>query len=165
MMPHAVVIVELRLILPRDNAWNERIDKQPLLTNSAAMISQIISDLASDRRTLRPFYEMNYVLVPDAQPAKPIQFVDYPDESDLDGGAPPNGLYPIPDNLPVETWPRGTGALTLQQWQQDVNGAGGDRPITGHETRALFPRSFSCRRLSARRGVQRGDRAYAWRAG
>jgi hypothetical protein len=56
-------------ILPRDNAWNERIDNRPLLTNSAAMISQIISDLASDRRTLRPFYEMNYVLVPDSQPA------------------------------------------------------------------------------------------------
>ena len=114
-------------ILPRDNAWNERIDNRPLLTNSAAMISQIISDLASDRRTLRPFYEMNYVLVPDSQPAPPIAFVDYPDESDLDGGTAPNGLYPIPDNLPVETWPRGTSTLTLQQWQQDVNGTGGDR--------------------------------------
>ena len=39
----------------------------------------------------------------------------------------PNGNYPIPANLPVETWPRGTGNLTLQQWQQDVNNAGGDR--------------------------------------
>src|SRR6478735_689168 len=117
--PEADAILSALQILPRDNAWNERIDNRPVLTNSAAMISQIISDLASDRRTLRPFYEMNYVLVPDAQPAKPIQFVDYPDESDLDGGAPPNGLYPIPDNLPVETWPRGTGALSLHQWQQD----------------------------------------------
>ena len=38
-----------------------------------------------------------------------------------------NGSYPIPSNLPVESWPVGTGNLTLQQWQQDVNNDGGDR--------------------------------------
>src|SRR5689334_22795178 len=68
-------------ILPRDNPWNEDISTRPLLSNSAAMISTIISDLASDRRTLRAFFEMNYVLVPDAQPLVPISFVTYPDES------------------------------------------------------------------------------------
>jgi hypothetical protein len=107
--PEADAVLSGLQILPRDNAWNERIDNRPLLTNSAAMISQIISDLASDRRTLRPFYEMNYVLVPDSQPTRPIQFVDYPDESDLDGGTDPSGLYPIPDNLPVETVAAGHG--------------------------------------------------------
>ena len=70
---------------------------------------------------------MNYVLVPDKQPRVTIPFFNYPDESDLDGGAFPNGNYPIPSNLPIETWPRGTGNLTLQQWQQDVNNTGGDR--------------------------------------
>ncbi len=70
---------------------------------------------------------MNYVLVPDDQPARPINFFNYPDESDLNGGVSPNGLYPIPANLPVESWPQGTGDLTLAQWQQDVNNTGGDR--------------------------------------
>jgi hypothetical protein len=29
--------------------------------------------------------------------------------------------------MPVEGWPRGTGNLTLEQWQEDVNNTGGDR--------------------------------------
>ncbi len=114
-------------IMPRDSAWNEDISQRPILSNSSAMIAQIISDLSASRRTLRPFYEMNYVLVPDNQPRITIPFFNYPDESDLDGGVFPNGSYPIPPNLPIETWPRGTGNLTLQQWQQDVNNTGGDR--------------------------------------
>ena len=35
---------------------------------------EIRADLASNRRTLRAFHEMNYVLVPDAQPLVPIRF-------------------------------------------------------------------------------------------
>jgi hypothetical protein len=125
--PEADAVISAMQIFPRDNAWNERIDTRPLLSNSAAMITQITNDLASNRRTLRPFYEMNYVLVPDSQPTRSIRFFEYPDESDLDGGTFPNGLYPIPDNLPIETWPRETGSLTLDEWQRDVNDEGGDR--------------------------------------
>ncbi|MEY2489655.1 MAG: hypothetical protein QOC70_1597 [Verrucomicrobiota bacterium] len=125
--PAADAIVSAMQIMPRDSAWNEDISQRPLLSNSSAMIAQIISDLAANRRTLRPFYEMNYALVPDNQPRITIPFFNYPDESDLDGGTFPNGNYPIPSNLPIETWPRGTGNLTLQQWQQDVNNTGGDR--------------------------------------
>ena len=125
--PAADAIVSAMQVMPRDSAWNEDISQRPLLSNSSAMIAQIISDLAANRRTLRPFYEMNYVLVPDNQPRITIPFFNYPDESDLDGGTFPNGNYPIPPNLPIETWPKGTGNLTLQQWQQDVNNTGGDR--------------------------------------
>ncbi|MEY2563749.1 MAG: hypothetical protein QOH88_1942 [Verrucomicrobiota bacterium] len=125
--PAADGIVSAMQIMPRDSAWNEDISRRPLLANSSAMMAQVTSDLASNRRTLRPFYEMNYVLVPDNQPRVTIPFFNYPDESDLDGGTFPNGSYPIPPNLPIETWPRGTGNLTLQQWQQDVNNTGGDR--------------------------------------
>ncbi len=117
----ADAIVSAMQIMPRDNPWNEDISRRPVHANSDAIIAQITSDLSSSRRTLRPFYEMNYVLVPDNQPRVTIPFFNYADESDLDGGTSPNGSYPIPPNLPVETWPRGTGNLTLQQWQQDVN--------------------------------------------
>jgi hypothetical protein len=125
--PAADAIVAAMQIMPRDNSWNEDISRQPVHANSDAIIAQITSDLSSSRRTLRPFYEMNFVLVPDNQPRVTIPFFNYPDESDLDGGTFPNGNYPIPPNLPIETWPRGTGGLTLQQWQQDVNNTGGDR--------------------------------------
>jgi hypothetical protein len=120
-------IVSAMQIMPRDSAWNEDISRRPVLANSDAMIAQITSDLASNRRTLRLFYEMNYVLVPDNQPRVTIPFFNYPDESDLDGGTFPDGNYLIPVNLPIETWPRETGNLTLEQWQQDVDDTGGDR--------------------------------------
>jgi hypothetical protein len=124
--PQADAIIAAMQIMPRDNPWNEDISRRPLLSNSDAMIAQIKTDLGT-RQTLQPFYEMNFVLVPDNQPRVTIPFLDYPDESDLDGGAFPNGSYPIPSNQPIESWPKGTGSLTLQQWQQDVNDDGGDR--------------------------------------
>lgn len=120
-------VVAAMQIMPLDSAWNEDISTRPLLGNSATMIAQIKADLSPSRQTLRPFYEMNYVLVPDTQPRLPINFFNYPDESDLDGGTGATGLYPIAANLPVETWPIGTGTLTLAEWQRDVNNTGGDR--------------------------------------
>jgi K319L-like, PKD domain len=123
----ADAIVAAMQIMPVTSAWNEDITRRPLLANSATIIAQVKSDLLSSRQTLRPFYEMNYVLVPDNQSRLTIPFFNYPDESDLDGGTFPNGLYPIPPNMPVEGWPKATGDLTLEQWQQDVNDTGGDR--------------------------------------
>src|SRR5437763_6873682 len=125
--PQADAIVSAMQIFPVTNSWNEDISRRPLLSNSATMITQLKSDLSSSRQTLRPFYEMNYVLVSDNQTRVAISFLDYPDESDLDGGVYPNGSYPIPSNMPIETWPRGTGSLTLQQWQMDATNVGGDR--------------------------------------
>jgi outer membrane biosynthesis protein TonB len=125
--PQADAIISAMQIFPVTNPWNEDISRRPLLSNSAQMITQLKSDLSSTRQTLRPFYEMNYVLVPDNQSRITIAFLDYPDESDLDGGVYPNGSYPIPSNMPIETWPRGTGTLTLQQWQMDATNVGGDR--------------------------------------
>lgn len=116
----ADAIVSAMQIFPVTNAWNEDISRRPLLANSDAMIAQIISDLAANNRTLRAFQEMNFVLVPDSQPLAPIAFVDYPDESDP-------SPYPLPADMPIETWPSQTGSLTLQQWQQDTNNIGGDR--------------------------------------
>jgi hypothetical protein len=124
---NADAVLSALQIFPVTNPWNEDISQRATLPNSDAMMAQISTDLLASRRTLRAFKEMNFVLVPDDQPTVPINFFDYPDESDLDGGTFPNGLYPIPTNMPVETWPSETGGLTLQQWQQDVNSDGGDR--------------------------------------
>lgn len=125
--PEADAIIGALQILPVDNAWNERVNARPLLANSAAMIAQISADLPQTRQGLRAFYEMNYVLVPENQPRLPMTFLLYPDQSDLEGGTFPVGLYPIPPNLPIESWPLETGTLTLEDWQQDLADAGGDR--------------------------------------
>ena len=120
---NADAVVSAMQILPVTNPWNEIITNRPVLTNSDAMIAQIMSDLASNRRTLIAFQEMNFVLVPDNQPLVNFDFVDYPDESDLNGGTYPDGLYPIPTNLPIEGWPTQTGTQTLSQWQTNDDGS------------------------------------------
>lgn len=125
--PEADAIVSAMQIMRVDSAWNEDVSTRPLLSNSVEMIARIKGDLAVSRQTLRPFYEMNYVLVPDNQLRLAINFFNYPDESDLDGGSGTTGTYPISMNMPIETWPVGTGGLTLDQWQRDVNSTGGDR--------------------------------------
>jgi hypothetical protein len=124
---NADAILSAMQIFPVTNPWNECISNRPVLANSTAMISQITNDLAANRQTLRAFQEMNFVLAPDAQALQPITFLDYPDESDLNGGTGATGLYPIPTNMPVETWPSQTDGQTLLQWQQDALGIGGDR--------------------------------------
>src|SRR5262245_10144035 len=75
----ADVLVSGMQIFPVTSAWNEDISRLPILPNSDAMIAQITADLASTRRTLRAFEEMNFVLVPDSQAPVPIDFVSYPD--------------------------------------------------------------------------------------
>ncbi len=113
-------IISSLQLFPRTSAWNEDISKRTIRENSNAMIAQVKSDLSASRQTLRPFYEMNYILVPENQAAEPINFTLYGDESDP-------SPYPIAANTPIEGWPRQTGGLTLQQWQEDTNGDGGDR--------------------------------------
>ena len=102
---NADAVVAAMQIFPVTNPWNEDISRRPLLTNSSAMIAQIMTNLSANHRTLAAEYEMNFVLLPNNQPLVPIDFFNYPDESDLNGGVYPDGLYPIPTNLPIETWP------------------------------------------------------------
>jgi hypothetical protein len=119
---NADAVVSAMQIFPVTNPWNEDISRRPLLANSDAMIAQIMADLSASRRILTPEFEMNFVLVPDNQPRVSFDFTNYPDDSDLDGGTSPFGLYPIPTNLPIEEWPIGTGTQTLSQWQTNANG-------------------------------------------
>jgi hypothetical protein len=134
----ADAVVSAMQIFPVTNPWNECISNRPVLTNSDAMIAQMQFDFTNgltgssiaSHQKLHINFEMNYVLVPDNQPRVPVYFFNYPDDSDLDGGISPTGLYPIPTNQPIEAWPLGLTLngtpQTLQQWQtNDV--FGGDR--------------------------------------
>jgi hypothetical protein len=107
-------------IMPRDNPWNEDVSRRPRLSNSNAMIAKIKSELLSTRQTLRAFFEMNFCIVPASQALVPIDYFNWPGESDP-------GPWPIPTIQPVETWPRETGGQTLDEWQRDVYEWGGDR--------------------------------------
>src|ERR1700676_5408764 len=53
--PQADAIVSAMQIMPVTNPWNEDISRRPLLANSAAMITQIKTDLSASRQTMRPF--------------------------------------------------------------------------------------------------------------
>ncbi len=121
---NADAVVSAMQIFPVTNPWNECISNRPVLSNSTAMIAEIVKDLNTNRAVLTPEFEMNFALVPDNQPLVLIQFVTYPGDSDLNGGTYPYGLYPIPTNMPIESWPVGTGGQTLYQWQTN---SGGDR--------------------------------------
>jgi hypothetical protein len=120
---NADAVVSAMQIFPISNAWNERVFFLPVLSNSDAMIAQIMSNLAPSRQSLIAFQEMNYVLVPDSQGLQPVDFYDYPDQSDLNGGTYPDGLYPVPTNQPIEGWPTQTGTQTLAQWQTNDDGS------------------------------------------
>jgi hypothetical protein len=90
-------------IMPRDNPWNEDVSQLPLRTNSTALVTTIYNELAANRRELRIFYEMNYVLVPAAQPNQDMRLVDYPDESDaIKSGTTDIARYPFPNSLPAK---------------------------------------------------------------
>jgi hypothetical protein len=126
---NADAVVSAMQIFPVTNPWNECISNRPVLANSAAMLAQMMFDFtnglspssSASHLTLHINFEMNYVLVPDSQVLVSNQFVTYPDDSDLNGGVYPYGLYPIPTNQPIEEWPLALTAngtpQTLLQWQ------------------------------------------------
>jgi hypothetical protein len=86
-------------VFPADNAWNQDVSGLPVSPASATYIASISSggdaflhpDFGAD-----PTYGIPFVVVPASQPAVPITFVEYGDESDP-------GPYPIPAGAPVES--------------------------------------------------------------
>jgi hypothetical protein len=85
-------------IMPSDNAWNEKVDTFPVLSNSSALVANISS---TNHTTLHAdfggdgAYGIPYMVVPSTQPKVPINYTAYGDESDP-------GPFPIPSNAPVE---------------------------------------------------------------
>jgi hypothetical protein len=123
---NADAVVSAMQIFPLTNPWNECISNRPVLVNSDAMLAQMIFDFtnghsgstAATYMKLHINFEMNYVLVPDNQMLVSNLFVAYTNDSDLNGGITPYGLYPTPTNQPIEEWPLALSPpQTLLQWQ------------------------------------------------
>ena len=132
---NANTVVSAIQIFPVTNPWNECISNRPVLVNSDAIMAQMLFDFTNgltalsipSHLKLHINWEMNYVLVPDNQTLVSNLFVTYPDDSDLNGGSYPVGLYPIPTNQPIEAWPLGLTAngtpQMLLQWQTNDDGS------------------------------------------
>ena len=113
--PEADRILAAMQIFPPDNPWNEDIASRPVDPNSRAIVASIGPD-----RPLGYNLDMNFVIVPPAQPKVPVRVTMYPKESDP-------GPFPVPANAPIENWPlahnEDSGALpkpgvTLEQFQR-----------------------------------------------
>lgn len=117
--PEADRILAAMQIFPPDNAWNEDISERSVAPDSARIIASI-----GPERPLGYNLDMNFVIVPPAQPRVPVRVTMYPKESDA-------GPFPIPGNAPIENWPlahnEDTGALpapggTLEAFQRHGTG-------------------------------------------
>ncbi len=81
---------------PADNPWNQDISREPVDSNSAALIRSVGLD-----RPLHPDFSIPYLVVSGQQPRVPIRF-DAKDESDP-------GPYPVPLDAPIEGGPQSKG--------------------------------------------------------
>jgi hypothetical protein len=89
-------------VFPANNPWNTDISNTtayPPLTNSAAMVNQVLAD-DSNQKLHADFggggaYGIPYVTVPGTEPTVPINYTEFGSESD-------NGPFPIPLGAPVE---------------------------------------------------------------
>jgi hypothetical protein len=86
-------------VFPKDNAWNQRVDRLPVHANSDAIVRSIgladtmHADFGSGLWEGGPI-GIPFVTVGGAQPKVPVSF-EYADESD-------RGRYPIPPGAPIE---------------------------------------------------------------
>jgi hypothetical protein len=86
-------------VFPKNNAWNQRVDKLPVVANSAAIVQSIgvggsvHADFGSGLYDGAPI-GIPYTTVSRAQKKVRVSF-DYADESD-------KGPYPVPANTPIE---------------------------------------------------------------
>jgi hypothetical protein len=92
---------------PEDNPWNQRVDNAPVDPHSQSILSTIgferglHADFGSGEWNGAKI-GIPYIVVSGAQPAAPVEFVDYPEESDA-------GPYPIPPGAPIEGFPNTDG--------------------------------------------------------
>jgi len=115
--PEADKILAALEVFPPDNPWNQDVSRWLVHPNSRNIIASIGAD-----KPLRHNLDMGFVLVPADQKRVPVAIVAYPDESD-------KGLFPVPDNVPIEGWPAAYQGkrVSLADVQRDKLREGTDR--------------------------------------
>src|SRR5260370_11230164 len=85
-------------VFPANNPWNANVSTLPLRSNSSVIVQQVLADgpgfLHADFGG-GGAYGIPYVTVPATEPQVPVNFTEYPNESDP-------GPYAIPLGAPVE---------------------------------------------------------------
>jgi hypothetical protein len=93
-------------VFPRNNPWNERVDRLPVAKNSARLIASIGLGSPVHADFGSGLYQGEPIGIPYAVVSRHTRRVrvtfDYADESD-------KGPYPIPPNVPIEGGRRSTG--------------------------------------------------------
>ena len=92
--PEADVVLSAMEVFPPNNPWNLVVSDWPLHPGSRALVGSVGTD-----KVLRVNDDMCFVIVPTNQPKVDVKLVAYPGESD-------RGPFPVPDNLPIEGWPK-----------------------------------------------------------
>ena len=127
---------------PAGDEFNRDVSTADVAPNSDEIIARINADggdaLHPDFGS-NPRYGIPYVVVPAAQPAVPIHFGPYGDESD-------RGPYPLPPGAPVEGGSRSTGDRHVLVVRRPAEPGG------------------ACDLFELYRAFERGDRDNGWRA-
>jgi hypothetical protein len=97
-------------VFPADNPWNTLVDKWPVHPNSEKIIDSIGRD-----KPFRYNPDMGFVLVPPGQKMIDVKIVGYAGESDP-------GPFPVPDNTPIEGWPKAYPGEKLESVQRKDEG-------------------------------------------
>jgi hypothetical protein len=92
--PEADAVVSALEVFPPNNPWNLVVSDWPLHPLSRELVESIGTD-----KPLRANSDMCYIIVPPNQPLINVTIDEAPDESDP-------GPFPIPQNLPIEGWPK-----------------------------------------------------------
>jgi hypothetical protein len=129
-------------VFPAGDEFNRDVSTAETAPNSSAIIDRIDADggdLVHPDFGSNPKYGIPYTVVPAAQPAVPIRFGAYADESD-------RGPYPVPPGAPVEGGGR----------------ADGDRHVL--VVRRPADPGGACELFELYRAFERSDRRNSWRA-
>ncbi len=105
--PESDAILAKLQVFPADNPYHADVSRWPVHPSSRALVAGM-----GPAKPLHHNSDMNWVLVPPNQRLVPVKIVMYPGESD-------KGPFPVPDNLPIESWPVGYKA-NLDGVQRDV---------------------------------------------
>ena len=92
--PEADAILAALEVFPPDNPWNLVVSDWPLHPQSKDLVGSIGAE-----KILRVNDDMCFIIVPPNYPKVDVKLVGYGGESD-------RGPFPVPDNLPIEGWPK-----------------------------------------------------------